>query len=427
MALTIRNAGALPAGEGATVSGGAVTGLGDVNGDGIDDFAVSNFRASERIPGTNDRIDDTGEVFVVFGVDGGFGDVDIQALDGTDGFSILGPEEDAEMGRSLKAAGDINGDGINDIIASTGDIDAGDAIIIFGSSDVGAASRVIGPATDPDRTEVPATDFLIVDVFGFDEVIDISQSSGDINGDGFDDLALIATGSVNSAFVALGQNGGRTSDIDDPATDGILITGLDDSRTYDLSIDFAGDINGDGFDELIIGNPDADRSNDARDVGAAYVIFGGAFSAGDTIDFSNLDDSNEFRFEGSEVNDNVGDSVTGLGDVNGDGFDDFAIASSRVDRGAHNEAGQVAIFFGTDDPQDARIFDDDLDSDNGILLLGEFQGDRMGSDIAGAGDINGDGFDDILIGAFLEGSDNADAAYLILGDDSFARGGLARY
>ncbi len=206
------------------------------------------------------------------------------------------------------------------------------------------------------------------------------SGAGDVNGDGFDDV-LVADStdtqnglSVGAVHIFLGGPLGidRASEmklIPSAAPAGSLV-GMTPSR--------AGDVNGDGYDDVIVGIP-------RNDAGAAYVYLGSA---------SGIDPDSEIlltSLEGAE-NDYFGCSVSGAGDLNGDGYDDVVVGASMVDSRMVDSRGSAYVFLGSVD---------------GVVPSSEIQyvepdGERrhrFGSSVSGAGDIDGDGFDDVIIGS----------------------------
>lgn len=396
-----------------------VVGLGDVNGDGIDDFAMS-------VPGSDDNRNNAGKTLIIFGDENGIPAG--ERLDGSNGFEFVGSQFSSFTGRKVETAGDINGDGFNDILISSreydtnGQVDAGRTYIIFGK-DTGFGARLA--ATDIDGTNGftfsgTARGKLGVSLGG----------GGDLNGDGFDDIIVgefnNQTG-IENAYVLFGAAGGFGTNINTTDLDGLNGFKLVHPAGSDIGIavDLAGDINGDGLDDLVVSARDAVVDRSIK--GAAFVIYGKVDNFDATVDASLVDGANGFRLVG-DGNSRPGVAVKNGGDFNGDGFDDVLVDSIN----ANSQTGSAYLVFGSDQGIPASIDLGGLDGTNGVEFLGGQSGERAGYDVDFAGDVNGDGFDDLLISApdFKNGADDAvGRSYLVFGTDqglgsSFALAGL---
>ena len=184
----------------------------------------------------------------------------------------------------------------------------------------------------------------------------------------------------------------------------------------------AGDVNGDGLADLLIGADGADVN--ASYSGASYVVFGrdtaqtGPFPA--SLDLSSLDGTNGFRVNGVATGDRSGYAVSNAGDVNGDGLADLLIGAYRAGPNG-SESGARYVVFGRNTAQTgpfpASLNLSSLDGTNGFRLSGVAAGFRLGRAASRAGDVNGDGLADLLIGAFradLSGSYSR-ASYVVFG------------
>jgi Ca2+-binding RTX toxin-like protein len=162
------------------------------------------------------------------------------------------------------------------------------------------------------------------------------------------------------------------------------------------SVSSAGDINGDGVSDLIIGARSADPNGNFS--GASYVVFGNSAGFAANLDLSTLDGSNGFQINGVAANHGSGTSVAAAGDINGDGFDDLIIGAPSASPHGSN-SGASYVVFGKDTPFIANLNLSSLDGTNGFTINGVGAFNFSGGSVASAGDVNGDGVDDLIIGA----------------------------
>jgi hypothetical protein len=467
----------LSAAEGFIIQGDAsgdiaaqsVASAGDVNGDGFADLIVGA------------RLGDDGgttasEAYVVFGGDGGFGAavtiggvtrqvVDLTTLSAAQGFIIQGDAPGDIAGRSVASAGDVNGDGFADVIVSApwgddGGTSAGEAYVVFGGAGGFGAAVTIGGVTRQvvDLTTLSAAQGFVIqgdapgDHVGYGNN---ALSAGDVNGDGFADLIVGARGgddggtNAGEAYVVFGGAGGFgtpvavggvTRQVLDlttlSAAQGFIIQGDAAFDYAGTSVASAGDVNGDGFTDLIVGAHSGDDGG--TNAGEAYVVFGGAGGFGapvggrQVLDLTTLSAAQGFVIQGDAAFDYAGYSVASAGDVNGDGFADLIVGATYGDDGGTNASEAYVVFGGAGGFGKAvtiggvtrQVLDlTTLTPAQGFIIQGDAPGDNAGTGVASAGDVNGDGFADLIVGAFKgdDGGPGAGEAYVIFGG-AFAPG-----
>lgn len=337
---------------------------------------------------------------------------ELSSLNGTNGFVINSAFPINRLFRSIGSAGDVNDDGIDDLIIGVSGADpngsgSGASYVVFG--------RTGGFSAELELSSLDGTNGFVLNGGDAGDSSGSSVSgAGDVNGDGVDDLLIGAAGAGSSgkSYVVYGQTGGfgaalELSNID--GTNGFAINGISSGRGVDpsefeysaigLSVSGAGDINGDGIDDLLLGAPRADRFG--RNPGESYVVFGQAGRFGPSLELSSLDGTNGFVLRGIDDGDFSGWSLSGAGDVNGDGFDDVLIGAPGADTNGRR-SGKSYVVFGQAAGFDATLELSSLDGSNGFVLHGGVNERSSGSRVSGAGDFNGDGFDDLLIGLGAE-------------------------
>ena len=373
---------------GTSTLGLAVAGMGDINGDGLDDFLLG-------APLSQAVAYDAGEAFVVFGREGGFpSNWSLDELDGTNGFRLFSARPDDLLGWELAIAGDLNNDGFDDI--AVGD---GENLIIFGRDSTGPgafpASVHIYELSAPDAVRLSAP-----------RLIDPVARAGDFNGDGMDDLLAGFTG---GAFVLFGREGGFPDTVDLDLLDGSDGVRINEAASRDWAgraLAPAGDVNGDGIDDIIIAAYQADSS--VPDSGAAYVVFGRDASAGPafpaSFSLADLDGANGFKLAPPEIA-GAGQvlPVAGAGDINADGVDDVIVGfREHFPTGGVFADGAAYVVFGRDTTAGAAfgpVVDlTALDGGDGFVLRGDSALLQAGSSVSGAGDLNNDGVADVVVG-----------------------------
>jgi len=403
--------------------GWSVSTAGDVNGDGYADVIVGAHWYD------NGQVNE-GRAFVYQGSAAG--------LNTSPSWTAEGDQADAGFGSSVSTAGDVNNDGYDDVIVGAnyydnGQIDEGRAFVYYGSA--------AGPSLSPGWTAESNQNGAL---FG-----DSVDTAGDVNGDGYADVIVgagnydgdqmnegrvfvyhgSATGlSTTANWIAegdqvsaqFGRSVGTAGDINGDGYDDVIITALlydngqtDEGRVFayygsatglsaspnwmaesnqvcpgfGVSAGTAGDVNGDGYDDVIVGAPGYDAGQ--TDEGQAFVYYGSAASPSSTANWT---------AESNQAGGGLGWSVGTAGDVDSDGYDDIIVGARYYDNGQANE-GRALIYRGS-----AKGLSTTAD----WMAEGNQDNAELGRSVSTAGDVNGDGYDDIIVGAWAYDNEQID-------------------
>ena len=409
--------------------GDKVAPAGDVNGDGFADVAVW----------ASGHADSAGKVYVYLGSPRG--------LSASPSWAVQGESRIDQYGHSFGTAGDVNGDGFGDFIVGAqgyngpAGTDVGKAYLYLGSPQ--------GLSLTPVWTKTGGEPFELLG--------DCSGRAGDVNHDGLDDVIVGAYGYRHfkgKTYLFLGSKNGGLSPVPVWTTQG-----ENPEDWYGYSVASAGDVNGDGYPDLIIGAKYARLGKQAH-VGKVYAYYGSKNGYSKIPSWMAVGEHPEGLF---------GWRAISAGDVNGDGYADVIVSSYRFNTPTMPDAGKVYVYYGSphglssrpdwtqagemtnaffgmtiasgdfnhDGYSDIVVGSPDYQQGRGKIYLflggphglsptpsftmvGEKEGDHFGSYVAGVGDVNGDGFNDILIGApnNSEKGENNGKVYLLYGNSS---------
>jgi hypothetical protein len=326
---------------------------GDVNGDGFDDIIISGY-------------DGASIVYLFFGKPSGWTlSTDVTKADA----SFIEENVDDLAGWAVCSAGDVNGDGYDDILIGA----------LGWGSFTGKTYLILGKASGWSKD----TDLSQADASFFGDRFDVSMplyyarlyvaSAGDVNGDGYDDFSI---GTWNNSCLIFGKASGWTKNVHLSNADDCL-------NLRGGSAVGVGDVNGDGLDDFLLNR---------------YMFFGRVSGWTKDVDISDADATLSVGFGSAAI----------AGDVNGDGFDDILFGNSYED-GIGTDSGCTYLILSNASRWSGEINKSKCDAS----FMGEVENDRSGRYIAGSGDVNGDGLDDILISA-PNSMSGAGRVYLIL-------------
>jgi len=343
---------------------GSAVAAGDWNGDGYSDVVIGT-------PMFSNGQQNEGKI-----------DVHVGGPTGPDlvaDLTVEGGQTGGFFGQALASAGDVNGDGFDDLLVGAPDFNNGQTdegrVFVF----LGSATGLPAVASQTLETNITSAEF------GF-----AVAAAGDVNGDGFADVVIgepqkIVAGQLGRAHIYYGSGAGL------PSSPSLTLSGTGSNNSFGFAVSTAGDINGDGFSDVLVGDPDFNSNGR----GNAYLYLGGAGGLSTTAFWSNP----QVPSSGAHY----GFAVSTLGDMNGDGLSDFVVGEPFGEvESTQADEGLVHVYYGRPN----GLAPGQLD-----VYQGNQAGGHLGKSVANAGDVNDDGYSDMLLGAPEIGAGEASLWY----------------
>lgn len=394
-------------------SGFSVETAGDFNGDGYDDVIVGAIWAD---PSSRSE---AGISYIIYGSSSPV-NIDLASLTTSQGISIFGASSGGWNGWSVAPAGDFNNDGYDDVIVgarhaspSSSRSGAGISYVIYGSRS----------PTNIDLASLTSSQGIAIFGTTKDGQSGISvASAGDINKDGFGDFMIgayrtspLSRSIAGTAYVIYGAQNLVNINLSSLTTSqGIAIYGASANDGTGNDVASAGDVNGDGYNDIIVSSHLSDPSGKTN-AGKTFIIYGGKNLV--NIDLASITTSQGIAIIGESATDFNGFSVSSAGDFNGDGYYDIISGALQADPSSINGAGTSYVIFGGQNLVNIELVS--LSASQGMKIYGAASGDASGFSVASIGNIKGNGCSSVIIGAY--GADpsfrsNAGASYVIYGN-----------
>ena len=397
--------------------GDRVNTIGDVNGDGLDDFIFSSqrMRNSENLT--------TGRAFLIFGKTGEWPEqINVDDLSNISHIEFRQDviiDDHAGMGAAYESIGDVNGDGIDDFMFSAiyhnyNDLGVygGSVFTVYGRKDwsVGEGSDGIITVDELQQNGVTYYGFLAETVFG-----NRIKNIGDVNGDGYKDVAITLGYDGSSYTIHFGRvdilfggpqwhsnNKGTAYDITAlNNTNGMTHVSIQDEDGFNTknglgsNLASLGDFNNDGFDDFVMSDNQYDGSAD----GGVIVFFGRPNN-----EWQNSYTPQDLQTPGRSliITETADDQSIGefpaTGDFNGDGFKDLALVSGTPERRETGAAGAVSIIWGGRESYPLTLTPSQVGDTYGVVLTGETESTFLGPGLVAMPDWDGDGTDELIVG-----------------------------
>ncbi len=371
-------------------AGGRVAAAGNIDGDRVPDLLVAAYE-------NDDGAGNAGKVYLLRGADLAAGSRSLADADWT----FVGQAGAHQLGVSVAGGGDVDGDGLDDILLGA-----------LGSDMQGFVHVVLGSAVGSGSLPISMANFTLAGEGEGDNAGISSDIAGDVDGDGLADLVVGAFGrdaagqASGGAYIVLGSEIDAV-DASDLGYASHRFTGQAAGDMAGFSVAGAGDVDGDGLEDVLIG---ADCNGDGGDLaGKAYLVLSGTLGETSSGSLALAD----VQLIGESAGDRAGGSVDAAGDVDGDARGDVLVGACYNSQGSSNE-GKAYLVLGSRLVLGGSVDLGEVDD----AWLGISTGDLAGRTVAGGGDIDGDGIFDLLIGATHAnetGDNDVGKVFVILG------------
>ena len=405
--------------------GMAIDGIGDFNKDGFDDIIIGDQGGVVLQTGNFSNV---GRTYIVFGNNDYADTFNIVGISGEAGFELWIPGSRG-FGYAVSGIGDFNGDNFADLIIGDPSRSSSheSGYVLFGTDTTTQASYWVDNYQNGERFLNGNNGFELQSL----NLGDFGRSVttiGDYNGDGFDDFAI---GSYDAdhysayyggeTYVLFGTDKAMSPSVEleiaFSESDGFAIITSEEYSYLGTEVSGAGDFNGDGYKDVLVGAPEATVDGAWR-AGKSAVIWGGPQILSKTVDVDKINGVG-IRINGDDESNFIGSSLSSIGDFNQDGVDDIIIGNPSGSFNGLTNSGDAYVLFGVKNNPDSLIslVDINCENHNGFIISGENEGDGLSTTLSST-DFNGDGIQDIVLGASgasMNGQVNAGKVYIVFG------------